>query len=392
MPGDLRHKEADRSLATQLTQAEFDKITAHNLDAQATGDIIYAASATQLEGLAAGSAGHVLTMGASIPTWAAAAAAAHAASHQDAGGDEVSVVGLSGLLADDQHVLDAEVQAIKLDDFTTPDDNTDLDASGAKHGLMPKADASKLGGIAAGADVTGSNAPQAHAASHQSGGGDSIKLDDLATPDDNTDLDFGTATHGLVPKGLDAGDFLRDDGTWAAAGADYPMKLKPAVVRWVLPGWGGKRGTGWVGGGKIYYIPIFVEETTTYIRIGVYVATAASGSADLRIFGWTDGLPDALVLNAGTVDTGTTGAKEITISQELTRGYYFLALRCTAGPELRGIDLDKAAWAPISGMNAQVGGAPSNVILDVTGAHTDPARAPDGSTTVQFAMVRLREN
>jgi len=44
------------------------------------------------------------------------------------------------------------------------------------------------------------------------------KLDDLAAPDDNTDLDFSTAKHGLVPKGTDIGHFLRDDGTWAAGG------------------------------------------------------------------------------------------------------------------------------------------------------------------------------
>ena len=44
------------------------------------------------------------------------------------------------------------------------------------------------------------------------------KLDDLAAPDDNTDLDFSTAKHGLVPKGTDVGHFLKDDGTWAAGG------------------------------------------------------------------------------------------------------------------------------------------------------------------------------
>ena len=34
---------------------------------------------------------------------------AHKTRHQDAGADEISVTGLSGLLADDQHVLDTEV-------------------------------------------------------------------------------------------------------------------------------------------------------------------------------------------------------------------------------------------------------------------------------------------
>jgi len=44
------------------------------------------------------------------------------------------------------------------------------------------------------------------------------KLDDLAAPDDTVDLDFSTLLHGLVPKGTDVGHFLKDDGTWAAAG------------------------------------------------------------------------------------------------------------------------------------------------------------------------------
>jgi hypothetical protein len=38
-------------------------------------------------------------------------AAAHNTKHQNGGADEISVTGLSGLLADDQHVLDAEVLA-----------------------------------------------------------------------------------------------------------------------------------------------------------------------------------------------------------------------------------------------------------------------------------------
>lgn len=42
------------------------------------------------------------------------------------------------------------------------------------------------------------------------------KLDDLATPDNNTDLDFNTTEHGLVPRGTNIGNYLKDDGTWAA--------------------------------------------------------------------------------------------------------------------------------------------------------------------------------
>jgi len=104
------------------------------------------------------------------------------------------------------------ITATKLDDLTAPDDNTDLDASAAKHGLMPKADSiklaaieagatvypdtgeqafldadlAKLDGIEAGADVTGSNAPQAHASTHDSGGSDQVHS--LADDDDDTKI------------------------------------------------------------------------------------------------------------------------------------------------------------------------------------------------------------
>lgn len=43
-------------------------------------------------------------------------------------------------------------------------------------------------------------APTAHATSHQAGGADSIKLDDLAATDDNTDLDASITAHGLLKK------------------------------------------------------------------------------------------------------------------------------------------------------------------------------------------------
>lgn len=70
---------------------------------------------------------------------------AHATSHQNGGTDEVNVAGLSGELADPQP-------------------------------------------------------PKAHKTSHQSGGSDAIQLDNLAAPDDNTDLNASTSAHGLMPK------------------------------------------------------------------------------------------------------------------------------------------------------------------------------------------------
>jgi hypothetical protein len=77
--------------------------------------------------------------------------------------------------------------------------------------------------------VTGDHHTEAHQAAHASGGADAIKLDDLAAPDDNTDLDVSTTAHGLVPKGTNTGNFLKDDGSWAAAGGGPAQSTQAAL-------------------------------------------------------------------------------------------------------------------------------------------------------------------
>lgn len=59
-----------------------------------------------------------------------------------------------------------------------------------------------------------------HHTTHESGGSDAIKLDDLAAPDDNTDLDASTSKHGLLKKlPGDTTTFLRADGSFASPNA-----------------------------------------------------------------------------------------------------------------------------------------------------------------------------
>ncbi len=50
-----------------------------------------------------------------------------------------------------------------------------------------------------------------------------IKLDDFGEPDDNTDLDFSVARHGLTPKGTNMGNYLKDDGTWSSPSGSGDM-------------------------------------------------------------------------------------------------------------------------------------------------------------------------
>lgn len=77
------------------------------------------------------------------------------------------------------------------------------------------------------------------------------------------------------------------------------------------------------------YAGIFpVTETRTFDRIGVEVSTQASAGGVLRfgIYNNVENMPATVLLDAGTVDSTTTGAKTITISQSLTPDWYWLVV------------------------------------------------------------------
>lgn len=74
--------------------------------------------------------------------------------------------------------------------------------------------------------------------------------------------------------------------------------------------------------------PFFVAEDITLDRIGLEVTSAGTAGALIRLGIYEDngdGIPGALVIDAGTVDATTTGVKEIVISQALARGDFHLA-------------------------------------------------------------------
>jgi hypothetical protein len=111
--------------------------------------------------------------------------------------------------------------SLKLDDLATPDDNTDLNASSTRHGLLLKLSGSTTQYLR-GDGAWGVAVPSTHADTHRSGGSDSLKLDDLATPDDNTDLNASSTRHGLLKKlSGSTSQFLDGDSNWATPKLQY---------------------------------------------------------------------------------------------------------------------------------------------------------------------------
>jgi len=67
----MANELAHGSVGTTMTQAEFEAVGLHVLNSQATGDLIYASSSSQLSRLAIGAADTVLTCNGTVPSWSA---------------------------------------------------------------------------------------------------------------------------------------------------------------------------------------------------------------------------------------------------------------------------------------------------------------------------------
>lgn len=65
MANELKHK----TVGTDLSQTEFEDVLLHQFNSQATGDVLYASSATQLSRLGIGSTNAILTVIGGVPTW-----------------------------------------------------------------------------------------------------------------------------------------------------------------------------------------------------------------------------------------------------------------------------------------------------------------------------------
>lgn len=199
----------------------------------------------------------------------------------------------------------------KLDNLQAPEDNSNLDASTTKHGLLPKAvapaadqlnvlgiangetaytnktlfsdtDPVDLGEPDPGSAVTASRSDHVHTVP---------KIDDLAEPDDNTDLNATTSKHGLLPKlGGGTTNFLRADGTWAAPSAAASFS---SLVRAYKSGTDGNQsiaeGDGWtlvtfpsetVDRASNFASSVFTAPSTGYYRVRAHVAISGTDNTE----------------------------------------------------------------------------------------------------------------
>lgn len=187
----------------------------------------------------------------------------------------------------------------------------------------------------------------------------------------------GTTTGWIDNSGNDTNTLIDASlGVWqlgVGPGASIKIPGVPSVRKYLSGRYYGAHpqghSTGANGTGVAMLVPFWVSANFTANRIGVEVITAAAASTvRLGIYGSnTDDQPGALLLDAGTVDSTTTGVKEVTISQALRPGLYWLgAVNQGGNPTLRTIGT--GSLSPVATTDMTAGAVNCYYATGVTGA------------------------
>ena len=206
--------------------------------------------------------------------------------------------------------------------------------------------------------------------------------------------DTFTVTRGVESTDNVAHDALAPVNAVVTAGLLKQMGGHNASVRfktakyYSAPYYSGPDAGGAYGANRHIWAPFYVFKTTTFDRIacGITVLHAAN-TVDLFIHlddNTVKGGPKTLLLNAGTVDASTTGYKEITISQELTPGLYWLGLRASSGTI--AVRRSTIYWNPFGSATIGIYNWP---YLDASGAIASVADwTENGNLAAPFIQLR----
>lgn len=141
----------------------------------------------------------------------------------------------------------------------------------------------------------------------------------------------------------------------------------------------------------LYALPFLVTKRSRWDKMNIRVTTASSGTkVRLGIYTNEGVYPKSLVVDAGELDTGSTGSKELVIDVTLDPGLYWLALLSSGAPTLGGISA--ANTFGILGQSDVYTTANNSLRISYTYGNL-PETFPTGASPVQMPyLIALRLN
>jgi hypothetical protein len=146
---------------------------------------------------------------------------------------------------------------------------------------------------------------------------------------------------------------------------------------------------------RAYYQPIYISATTTLDRISIQTSSSFVGTSTVRlgIYNESGGLPSTVLLDAGTVSaTAASTIYEITISQSLNPGFYFLVFCQQTAPSTASYVGTGAGGSAINFYMLSASTVGGNTVAgfqqnSVTGAFAT-ASSPAIVATIAYVWVR----
>lgn len=198
-----------------------------------------------------------------------------------------------------------------------------------------------------------------------------------------------------IAPGTD-GAFVSADST-QSVGLRYrtPFYLrKTGVTEYFSPDNGTPTATFQMVNQRVYFVPLAVYRGYTIDRIAMSVSTnIAATTIRVGVYNSTDGRPDTLLFEAGsTLDASTTGDKEVTVSQAVAPGLYWLA--CVAqggGPTVRGVSHTFYSTAGSTTLSDHTSGSTATVWVQssVSGAFSTASPTPFAQASTPRMIVRV---
>ena len=240
-----------------------------------------------------------------------------------------------------------------------------------------------------------------HKTRHQKNGADEISLSELAgaspvltTPVINTSISGSAIATGaevvtgtnntkiVTPKAIGDAGLSIDIFKYRTVGNYYTYFLTSLALTTVA-----------MAANYLYGFPFIVPIVQTFDRIAIRVSTLSAGNCRLGIYiSNGNAYPTALILDAGEVDTGSTGVKEININQTLQPGLYWLAIVVNATPTVIAL---AAGSQIVLGIDSSLTGSPyvgwSKVFNYAALPNPYPDEASNITNTVGRPAVFLRK-
>jgi len=147
---------------------------------------------------------------------------------------------------------------------------------------------------------------------------------------------------------------------------------------------------------RIYYSAFVVGSTTTFTKIGTYLASNAGAGSFFRIglYNWANGKATTRILDSGAIEQLSTGIYEVSISQTLSPGVYsFAIISDSASCSFKGANISAPMNSFQYGVNDFTSNPNTACLYESGTGNTLPSTAtttPSNLLAVSYPLVYMR--